>query len=56
MSMVDKARNALKRFTGRSRRTAGRVSGDREMEARGAAEKIGGDVKQAGENLKSTRR
>lgn len=50
--MIDKAKNSLQRLTGRSKRTAGRVSGDRKLEARGAAEKIGGDVKQAGENLK----
>ncbi|CAI7975907.1 CsbD family protein [Frankia sp. Mgl5] len=56
MSMVDKARNALQRFTGRGKRTAGRASGDRGLEARGAAEKIGGNIKQAGENLKDTTR
>lgn len=56
MGMVDKAKNALQQITGRGRRTAGRVSGDRKLEARGAAEKIGGDVRQAGENLKNTRR
>lgn len=52
MSMVDKMRNTLQRVMGRSKRTAGRVTGDRDLEARGAAQKMGGDVKQAGENLK----
>lgn len=56
MSLVDKARNALQRFTGRGKQTTGRVSGDRKMEARGAGERIGGDIKQAGENLKNTTR
>jgi uncharacterized protein YjbJ (UPF0337 family) len=56
MSMVDKAKNALQRFSGRSKRDAGRASGDRKMEAQGSAQKIGGDLKQAGENLKDTTR
>ncbi|WP_018501746.1 CsbD family protein [Parafrankia discariae] len=56
MSVVDKARNALQRFAGRGKRTTGRASGDRGMEARGTAEKIGGDLRQAGENLKDTKR
>jgi uncharacterized protein YjbJ (UPF0337 family) len=56
MSVIDKAKNSMQRLRGRSKRNAGRVSGDRGMEARGAAQKIGGDVKQAGENLKDTTR
>ncbi|EFC83455.1 CsbD family protein [Parafrankia sp. EUN1f] len=56
MSMVDKARNALQSFTGRTKRSAGRVSRDRKLEARGAAEKIGGDIRQVGENVKDTTR
>ncbi|OHV35024.1 MULTISPECIES: CsbD family protein [Pseudofrankia] len=56
MTMVDKMKNTLQRFTGRSKRTAGRVSGDPGLEARGAAEKAGGDVRQAGEHLKDATR
>ncbi|MBL7498481.1 CsbD family protein [Frankia sp. CNm7] len=56
MSVVDKVKNTLQRFTGQSKRTAGRVSGDPGLETRGAAEKIGGDVRQAGEKLKDTTR
>ncbi|MBL7488657.1 CsbD family protein [Frankia sp. AgB1.9] len=52
MSMVDKARNTLQRIMGRGKRTTGRVIGDRDLEARGAGQKAGGDIKQAGENLK----
>jgi uncharacterized protein YjbJ (UPF0337 family) len=52
MSMVDKMRNTLQRVMGHSKRTTGRVTGDRDLEARGAAQKMGGDVKQAGEHLK----
>jgi uncharacterized protein YjbJ (UPF0337 family) len=52
MSAATKVKNSLQRLMGRSKRTAGRVSGDRSMEARGAAQKSGGDVRQAGENLK----
>ncbi|ADP84454.1 CsbD family protein [Pseudofrankia inefficax] len=56
MSVIDKAKNSLQRLTGRGKRTAGRVSGKPGMEARGSARKIGGDVKQAGENLKDAAR
>jgi len=56
MSTIDKVRNSVQRLTGRGRRTAGRVSGDRRLEAQGAKEKISGDVRQAGENLKDTAR
>ena len=56
MSTIDKVRNSLQRLAGRGRRTAGRVSGDRRLQTRGAKEKIGGDVRQAGENLKDTTR
>jgi uncharacterized protein YjbJ (UPF0337 family) len=56
MSMVDKMKNTLQKLTGRGKRTTGRVVGDRDLEAEGAAEKTGGDVKQAGENIKDTLR
>ncbi|ONH25383.1 CsbD family protein [Pseudofrankia asymbiotica] len=56
MSMVDKMRNTLQRVTGRGKRTTGRVAGDRDLEARGSMEKSGGDIKQAGENLKDALR
>jgi len=56
MSTIDKVRNSVQRLTGWGRRTAGRVSGDRRLEAQGAKEKISGDVRQAGENLKDTAR
>ncbi|WP_254858278.1 CsbD family protein [Protofrankia sp. BMG5.30] len=50
--MTDKVRNTLHRLRGKGRRSAGRVTGDREMEARGGAEKTRGDLKQAGENVR----
>jgi uncharacterized protein YjbJ (UPF0337 family) len=56
MTMVDKVKNTLQRVTGHGKRTAGRVSGDPDLEARGAAQKVGGDVRQAGENLKDATR
>jgi uncharacterized protein YjbJ (UPF0337 family) len=56
MSFANKMRNSLQRLVGKSRRTTGRVTGDREMEARGAAQKAGGDIRQAGENLKDAAR
>jgi uncharacterized protein YjbJ (UPF0337 family) len=56
MSVMDKAKNSLRRMVGRGERDAGRVSGDRTMETRGATRKIKGDVRQAGENLKDTMR
>jgi uncharacterized protein YjbJ (UPF0337 family) len=52
MSMVDKAKNTLQRVMGRGKRATGRATGDPDLEARGSAQKMGGDVKQAGENLK----
>jgi len=56
MSVVDKAKNSLRRIVGRGERDVGRASGDPRMETRGAARKIKGDVRQAGENLKDTMR
>jgi uncharacterized protein YjbJ (UPF0337 family) len=54
MSMVDKVKNALQKVRGRGKRTTGRATGNRDLEAKGAAEKAGGSVKQAGENVKDT--
>ncbi|RKT09451.1 CsbD-like protein [Streptomyces sp. 1114.5] len=52
MGTDDKLRNAAEKAKGKVKETAGRATGDRTLEAKGRAEKMKGDLKQAGEKIK----
>ena len=48
----NKTRNAAERVKGQAKAAAGRVTGDRRLEAEGRAAKTRANLKQAGEKLK----
>jgi uncharacterized protein YjbJ (UPF0337 family) len=48
----DKMNNKAKELRGRMKRNAGEVTGDRGLQARGRAEEMAGNLRQAGEKLK----
>ena len=52
MSLADKMNNKARELRGRVKRSAGEVTGDRRLQAEGAAEERGGHLRQAGEKLK----
>jgi len=52
MGAVDKAKNEAQVAKGQVKETAGHVSGDSELEAKGKGDKAAGNLKQAGEKLK----
>ena len=52
MSFADKMNNKARELRGRVKRNAGEVTGDRRLQAEGAAEERGGHLRQAGEKLK----
>ncbi len=52
MSATDKMKNAAQTAKGDAKQAAGRVTGDRDLEARGQADKTAGSLKQAGEKVK----
>jgi uncharacterized protein YjbJ (UPF0337 family) len=52
MAALDKVRNRIRGSKGRTKKTVGRTTGDRPMEARGKGEQVSGDLKQSGENVK----
>ncbi len=52
MGFSDKMNNKAKELRGRMKRNAGEVTGDRELQARGRAEEMAGNLRQAGEKLK----
>ena len=54
MSMGDKIKNAAEEATGKAKEVAGKVTGNEELEARGQAEQVKANVKQAGEDVKDT--
>ena len=54
MSNRDKARNTAKAAKGKTKRAAGKVTGNPYSQAEGTAEKKTANLKQAGEKLKDT--
>jgi len=52
MSATNKLRNKLQRAGGRAKESIGRVTGDRNLESRGAADQFKADVKDIGEQAK----
>ncbi len=52
MSVGNKAKNAKESTKGAVKEAAGRVKGDRSLEAKGKAQRSKGHVKQAGEKVK----
>ena len=52
MSAIDKAKNTVQAKKGQAKAGMGRTTGDRSLEAEGEADKVKGNLKQAGEKLK----
>jgi uncharacterized protein YjbJ (UPF0337 family) len=52
MSRKDKAKNVTQKVTGKVKEGAGKVTGDRVLEAKGRGDQVAGDLKQAGEKVK----
>jgi uncharacterized protein YjbJ (UPF0337 family) len=50
----DKARNKVQQAKGKAKEVAGRATGDRDLDAKGRADRKKGKAKQAGENVKDT--
>jgi uncharacterized protein YjbJ (UPF0337 family) len=52
VGFADKFSNKVQELRGRMKRTAGKASGDRRLEAEGRSEEVRGGLKQAGEKFK----
>ena len=52
MSAIDKAKDKAQAAKGNVKETAGKASNDRSLEAEGKADKLAGNLKQAGEKVK----
>ena len=52
MGFADKFTNKVQQLRGRMKPNAGRVSGDRRINAEGRSEEVRGNLKQAGEKFK----
>lgn len=52
MGLDDKISNAAEDLGGKAKETAGKATGDRDLEAEGKGDQIASDVKQAGEKIK----
>jgi uncharacterized protein YjbJ (UPF0337 family) len=48
----DKTRNKAQQAKGKAKEVAGRAAGDRDLDAKGKADRKKGKAKQAGENVK----
>jgi uncharacterized protein YjbJ (UPF0337 family) len=56
MATIDKAKNSAQRAKGKVKEAAGRVTGDDKLRAKGKADQMKGDLKQAGEKVKDALR
>jgi uncharacterized protein YjbJ (UPF0337 family) len=56
VGFADKLSNRAQKLRGRMKRAAGKVSGDRRLEAEGRSEEVRGGLKQAGEKFKDALR
>ena len=54
MSFADKFRDKAQVLRGRIKRDTGDVTGNRRLQAEGSADKVMGNLKQAGEKVKDT--
>ncbi|WP_449281341.1 CsbD family protein [Leucobacter sp.] len=52
MSAEDKIKNAVQDIVGKVKETAGKATGDDELQREGRADQTKADLKQAGENVK----
>jgi uncharacterized protein YjbJ (UPF0337 family) len=52
MGLKDKAENKIDDVKGQGKESAGKATGDRDLEAEGKADQTGAKVKQAGEHVK----
>jgi uncharacterized protein YjbJ (UPF0337 family) len=52
MAAVDKAKNTAERAKGKVKETVGKVTGDDKLRAKGKADRMKGNLKQAGEKVK----
>jgi uncharacterized protein YjbJ (UPF0337 family) len=52
MTFQNKIRNRFQITRGRAKQKLGRATGNRRLRARGVADRVGGNVKQAGEQVK----
>jgi uncharacterized protein YjbJ (UPF0337 family) len=52
MTTTDKVRNSAQQAKGRVKEATGKVTGNGSLEAKGKADRMKGNVKQAGEKLK----
>jgi uncharacterized protein YjbJ (UPF0337 family) len=52
MSTVDKAKNKAQEAKGHVKDATGRATNDKSLEAEGKADKVAGNLKQAGEKVK----
>ena len=52
MGLKDKAENKVDELKGQGKESAGRATGDRDLEAEGKADQAGAKVKNAGEHVK----
>ncbi len=52
MSASDKLKNTVQTGKGQVKKATGKATHDRSLEAEGEAEKVAGNLKQAGENIK----
>jgi uncharacterized protein YjbJ (UPF0337 family) len=52
MAAVDKAKNSAQRAKGKVKEATGAVTGDDKLRAKGKADQVKGNLKQAGENVK----
>jgi uncharacterized protein YjbJ (UPF0337 family) len=52
MATTDKAKNTAQQAKGKLKETAGKLSGNDRLRAEGGADRMKGDVKQAGEKIK----
>ena len=56
MGAVDKAKNKVQEAKGRIKEEAGEASGNDRLRAKGKADQVKGDLKQAGEKVKDALR
>ena len=52
MSGIDKAKNKAQELSGKGMESGGAAPGDRDLQAEGQADKVKGNLKQAGEKVK----
>lgn len=52
MSAIDKIKNKVQGGKGRTKKSVGRATRDRSLEAEGKGDQVSGNLKQSGENVK----